>query len=171
MEKQKNLIIVNGTMGVGKTTVCRELQKILPNCVFLDGDWCWDMVPFVVSDGTKAMVMDNITHMLNNFLVCDEFDNVLFCWVMHEQEILDEVLSKMNTDKFRLFKFSLTCSEEKLRERIMGDVEQGIREEDVIERSVPRLENYEHMDTLKIRVDSVTPEQAAKQIYDVVYRE
>jgi len=31
----KNLIFINGTMGVGKTATSRELQKILPNCVFL----------------------------------------------------------------------------------------------------------------------------------------
>ena len=58
----KNLIIVGGTMGVGKTATCRELQKILPRNVFLDGDWCWDMHPFVVTDETKAMVNSNITH-------------------------------------------------------------------------------------------------------------
>jgi len=34
----KNLIIVGGTMGVGKTAACRELQKTLPRNVFLDGD-------------------------------------------------------------------------------------------------------------------------------------
>jgi hypothetical protein len=58
----KNFIIIGGTMGVGKTATCRELQKILPRNVFLDGDWCWDMHPFVVTDETKAMVNSNITH-------------------------------------------------------------------------------------------------------------
>ncbi|MEG1477069.1 MAG: AAA family ATPase, partial [Oscillospiraceae bacterium] len=41
----KTLIMISGTMGVGKTTTCRELQKILPRNVFLDGDWCWSMQP------------------------------------------------------------------------------------------------------------------------------
>jgi hypothetical protein len=31
-------------MGVSKTATCRELQKILPRNVFLDGDWCWDII-------------------------------------------------------------------------------------------------------------------------------
>lgn len=43
-------------MGVGKTTVCLELKKILYNSVFLDGDWCWDANPFQVTDETKRMV-------------------------------------------------------------------------------------------------------------------
>ncbi len=31
----KNLIFINGTMGVGKTATGRELQKLLPNVFFL----------------------------------------------------------------------------------------------------------------------------------------
>ena len=42
-------------MGVGKTTVCQKLKRLLQNSVFLDGDWCWDMDPFVVTEETKAM--------------------------------------------------------------------------------------------------------------------
>ena len=57
-------------MGVGKTTTCRILRDRLDKCVFLDGDWCWDMHPFVVNAETKAMVLDNICHLLNNFLQC-----------------------------------------------------------------------------------------------------
>lgn len=33
----KHCILINGTMGVGKTTVCKELMKLLPASVFLDG--------------------------------------------------------------------------------------------------------------------------------------
>ncbi|NFM11999.1 nucleotide kinase, partial [Clostridium botulinum] len=36
----KKLIIVNGTMGVGKSTICENLHKTLPNSAWLDGDWC-----------------------------------------------------------------------------------------------------------------------------------
>ncbi len=50
-------------MGAGKTTVCNILKKKLKNSVFLDGDWCWDMEPFQVTEETKAMVMDNITYV------------------------------------------------------------------------------------------------------------
>ncbi len=58
----KRLVIVNGTMGAGKTTVCRELKKLAAPCAFLDGDWCWDMEPFMVTEETKALVQDNILH-------------------------------------------------------------------------------------------------------------
>lgn len=74
----KNLIFVNGIRGAGKTTLCRELKKLLAPSVFLDGDWCWDMEPFSVTDETRRMVMDNIQTLLNRFLQCSQPENILF---------------------------------------------------------------------------------------------
>lgn len=36
----KRLIIINGTMGVGKSSVGQSLNKSIPNSAFIDGDWC-----------------------------------------------------------------------------------------------------------------------------------
>ncbi len=57
---KKKLFIVNGAMGVGKTTTCKELSKKLQNSVWLDGDWCWMIDPFVVNEENKRMVINNI---------------------------------------------------------------------------------------------------------------
>lgn len=51
----KNIFLIGGTMGVGKTTTCRFLKEKLHNSVFLDGDWCWDMNPFQVTEETKLI--------------------------------------------------------------------------------------------------------------------
>lgn len=164
----KNLIFINGTMGVGKTTISKELQKLLPNCIFLDGDWCWDMSPFIVTDETKKMVLDNISHLLNNFISCSEYKNIIFCWVMHEESIVDDVLSRLNKDDCMLHKFSIVCSEQTLISRITKDINQGIRKNDVIERSVPRLKNYFQMDTKKIDVSYISAKEAAGIIYKLI---
>lgn len=137
----KRLIFIGGTMGVGKTAVCRELQRTLPGSVFLDGDWCWDAAPFVVNAETKAMVLDNICHLLQNFLDCSAYENVIFCWVMHQEEIVRQILSELR-GTFPVFWFSLTCAPEALRERLEGDIRAGVRQPDVLERSLARLELY-----------------------------
>ena len=62
----KRLYLIGGPMGVGKTAVCRELQKRLDRSVFLDGDWCWDMSPFQVTSETKKMVLENIVFLLQS---------------------------------------------------------------------------------------------------------
>lgn len=74
----KTLYLIGGTMGVGKTTVSQQLKKNLNNSVFLDGDWCWDASPFQVTDETKAMVVHNICYLLNSFILCSAYENVIF---------------------------------------------------------------------------------------------
>lgn len=96
----KDIYLIGGTMGVGKTTTCRIIKSKLNNSVFLDGDWCWDMHPFQVTDETKQMVMGNICFLLNSFMKCSAFENIVFCWVMHEQGIIDEILSHLDTTDF-----------------------------------------------------------------------
>ena len=160
----KRLYIINGTMGVGKTTVCRELQKLLPDNVFLDGDWCWDMSPFKVTDETKTMVMDNITYLLNSFLKCSECNNIIFCWVLHEQAIIDELLSKLDIKNCEVKIFTLTADEEALKQRLEKDVANGIRKPDVIERSIARIPLYDKLITEKIATDSISAKEAAKII-------
>jgi hypothetical protein len=166
----KRLIFINGTMGVGKTAVCGALLHTLDRSVFLDGDWCWMMDPFVVTDETKRMVQDNITHLLCGFLACSEYENVIFCWVMQYESIMDELLSKLEGSEFTLCKFTLMISEQALAQRIGKDIENHIRTADVLERSLQRLPLYEKMDTVKIDVSGVTAQQAAEQIAQTVLK-
>lgn len=160
----KNLIFINGAMGVGKTATCRELQKILPKNVFLDGDWCWMMQPFTVTDETKEMVQQNIAALLNNFLRCSAFENVIFCWVMHEQAIIDAIMARLDLEGVRAQVFTLTAGEDALRRRIMGDVQAGVRTADVLDRALAYLPKYAAEDTVKIDVSDISATQAAEKI-------
>lgn len=160
----KTLYLVGGTMGVGKTTACTVLKQKLPKAVFLDGDWCWDMHPFVVNAETQAMVLDNITHTLNNFLACSQFEHVIFCWVMHRQSILDDILTRLNTENCRVLPISLTCSEAALRSRLTRDINSGLRQSDILDRSLPRLPLYASLDTIKIDTTFITAEETADTI-------
>lgn len=160
----KHLYLIGGTMGVGKTTVSNILKERLPNSVFLDGDWCWDMHPFQVTDETKEMVLDNICHLLNNFITCSAYEHVIFCWVMQEQSILNRILGDLNTERCKLHLISLVCDEMALTTRLKKDVSAGVRQPDVIERSIRRLPLYQALDTVKIDVSTCSAEEAADQM-------
>lgn len=138
-------------MGVGKTAVCQQLKKMLPDSVFLDGDWCLGSHPFSVNEETKQMVMRNICFLLNQFLCCSAYSNVIFCWVMHEQSIIDAVLSGIDRTNCDTRVISLVCSPDTLRERLEKDVANGVRAADVIGRSVERIPLYAALDTVKDR--------------------
>ena len=160
----KKLFIIGGTMGVGKSIVSQILKKKLPNSVFLDGDWCWDSSPFQVTTETKEMVIRNICAVLNNFLKCSAYENVIFCWVMHEQSIIDTIISGLDTGNSRIVSVSLLCSEQELIQRLQKDVTVGIRSPDVIERSVQRIPLYQKLNTIKVDTSGKSAAEVAQEI-------
>ena len=162
----KQLYLIGGTMGVGKTTVCQEMKRKLDNAVFLDGDWCWDADPFIVTDETKAMVTDNVCHILNNFIKCSAYENIIFCWVMHEQKIIDDILSRLNTNECDVKSVSLICNAEELVKRLQSDIDAGIRQADIIERSIARIPLYDNLKTIKIDTNN----KSVNEIVDEIIR-
>ena len=163
----KNLIFISGTMGAGKTSVAKQLLEELPACVMLDGDWCWAADPFIVNDETKEMVTENITYLLVQFLNCSAYKNVVFCWVMDHQSIADELLMRLQEQTestFHFYHYSLVLSPEALTERLTRDIELGLRNPDIIDRSIARQPLYNQVDSVKIDVSHCTPQEAAGQI-------
>ncbi len=160
----KRLFLIGGTMGVGKSTVCQILKRRLPACVYLDGDWCWDADPFQVTDETRAMVLDNICHVLQNFLRCSAYENIIFCWVMHQQAIWDAILAQLDLEGCQVITAALTASAKALESRLQGDVQQGLRSPDILQRSVQRLPLYLDLDSLLVDTTDRTPAEVADKI-------
>lgn len=160
----KRLYVIGGTMGVGKSTIYEALKTEPLNSVFLDGDWCLNMNPFQVTEETKEMVMNNICYLLNNYIKCSAYENIIFCWVMNQQEIINEILSRLITTNCDVKVISLVCGQFGLRKRLQEDVRLGIRACDVIERSLTRLPLYDKLETIKIDVSDISASQAAIQI-------
>lgn len=163
----KTLYLIGGTMGVGKTSIGQCMKQKLPDAVFLDGDWCWDADPFQVTEETKEMVMDNICYLLNRFIRCSAYENIIFCWVMHEQSIIDTILERVNTNGCVVKVISLMAGKDTLTERIMKDIERGSRSMDVLERSIARLPLYQAVKSVKMGTDGKTVHEIAKEIIGV----
>ena len=102
---KKQLILVGGAMGVGKSAVCRELLRQLTPGVWLDEE-------------NKRMVLSNITHLLRAYLNNSSYRYVLFCWVMDQPLLFEAVLGPLRDIPFTLHSFSLVCTEQALRERL-----------------------------------------------------
>lgn len=160
----KNLVIVRGTMGAGKTAVCRQLLPLLAPSAWLDGDWCWMLSPFDPNRENRQMVMDNISHLLRNFLQNSGLETVIFCWVLHQDEILDQLLARLEPLEYRLFVYNLVLTPEALQARLAEDIRQGLRQPDVLERSLTRLPLYWQLSGVPVDVSQIMAEQAAKQI-------
>ncbi|MEG0365600.1 MAG: AAA family ATPase [Coprobacillus sp.] len=164
----KNLFLISGTMGIGKTTICQELKKSLDKSAFLDGDWCWDIHPFIVNEETKKMVFNNIVYQLNQFIHCSQIENVIFGWVMHEQSIIDEILSRIDTNNVIVYSVSLICSEEQLRNNFKKDIALGLRKEEDIQKSINRLSMYKALNTKHIDITNKSIQEVVIELKSMI---
>ncbi|UQZ37325.1 nucleotide kinase [Paenibacillus sp. PK3_47] len=160
----KKLVIVNGTMGVGKSTVVSKLYKQIENSVWLDGDWCWQMNPWHVTEENKAMVMNNIHFILNQYLDNSGFDYIFFTWVVHKESIFEEILSGLKDNSYKLLKITLICSEEELLKRMVKDK----RNEKDMENSVNRLACYGTMNTHKLDTTGLEMDEIINELLRIV---
>ena len=160
----KQIYIIGGTMGVGKSTVSQVMKEKLHCSVFLDGDWCWDAHPFQVTAETKQMVLQNICFLLNQFIHCSVYQNIIFCWVLHQQDIIDRILAGIDRSDCLIKNVSLICDEAQLRKRLMKDVATGKRKKDIVERSIARIPCYATLNTVQIDTNGKTPTEIADEI-------
>lgn len=164
----KKLIIINGTMGVGKSSVCEKLYKTLPNCAWLDGDWCAMINPFVTSNENKDIVISNITHIINNFLKSSSIQYIIFNWLIESDTIMNRILNNIENDNFLLYKITLTCSMEELVKRIGRDILDGKRNRESINRSLERISLYDKMDTYKIDTTNLKQDEISKKLITII---
>lgn len=156
----KRLIIVSGAMGVGKTSTCAALYKMAPRTAWLDGDWCWLMNPWDMCEENKRMAMSNIIWILRSFLLNTTIDNVVFSWVLHRKEIIEELLSGLDGLEYALSAFVLTCSPDNLEVRMTGDG----RNRQQLEDSLDRMPLYSAIGWPLVNTDGIDCVTAAQRI-------
>ncbi|NLN54961.1 MAG: AAA family ATPase [Clostridiales bacterium] len=114
--KQK-LIIISGSPCVGKTTVAERLFDSLSNSAYLDGDWCWCVNPFSITDPRLRNGDKNMSFILSTYLN-SVFDYVIFSSVVVMYKTIREtVINDITAKDFDIIGITLTCSEETLRAR------------------------------------------------------
>jgi broad-specificity NMP kinase len=161
----KKFIIINGAMGVGKTSICKELNKILINSVWLDGDWCMMMNPWdFTHEINKKIFLDNLNYLLNNFLSNSTFEYVLFSWVIPREDMINYIVKKLPENCFELKKITLLCANDKLKERMLEDG----RDEATIKKSMIYQEAYRNMDTIKIDTTELSISETVNKILLVI---
>lgn len=161
----KHLIIVNGPPGVGKSTVCNALRKMIQPSVWMDGDWCWMMHPFrpLVTEANKRMVEQHIHFLLRSFLANPDFAYVIFSWVIPQENIFDIVLNPLRDLEFVVTRFTLICSPEVLQQRFAGDRERQAVSLDEAQKS---LQRFLCMNTIQIDTSHQTATAVAQSIAD-----
>lgn len=113
----KKLILLSGSPCVGKTTVGQYLFEQYENSAYLDGDWCWCVNPFSVTDPRLRNGDRSMSFVLSNYL-SSGFEYVIFTSVvLTDTGIREGILRDITAKDYEVVSFTLTCSEATLVRR------------------------------------------------------
>lgn len=157
-------IVINGPMGVGKTTVGKIIAEKHPGTAFIDGDWCMDLHPFVGSEETRAMAVDNILHMAGNYLRCSACRMIVLVWLMDDPRVVRQVTEGLSALGAEVKDVTLTCSRESLVRRWKADRDCAWRTDEWLEAALRSLPQFAAMENT-IDTDRLTPAQAAESVF------
>ena len=157
------VIILNGPMGVGKTTVGKYIADHHPGTAFIDGDWCLDIHPFVGNQETKAMAVDNILHMIGNYQKCSVCNMVVLVWLMDEPWVIQKITQGLSAMQAEVKNMTLVCSRESLIRRWKDDHNCEWRTDEWLNVSLKSLPGFASMDNT-IDTSGMPVEQVAELV-------
>ena len=156
-------IIINGPMGVGKTTVGKYIADKYPGTAFIDGDWCMDLHPFVGSRETRAMAVDNILHMAANYRKCSTCRMIVVVWLMDDPEIVRAITDGLSRLQMEVKSVTLVCDGEQLTGRWKNDHNCEWRTDEWLDVSLRSLPGFAAMENT-IDTGGLSVEQTAEKI-------
>lgn len=99
------VIIINGPMNSGKTTISKILSQKLPNCARLEVDSLRDFIGWMPIDEAVPMNLENAVCVTNNFLKRDL--NVIFDYPLTQQNY-DFISNQLMTTGKDIYVFTLS---------------------------------------------------------------
>ena len=160
------VIILNGPMGVGKTTVGKLIAEKCPGTAFIDGDWCMDLHPFVGSRETKAMAVDNILHMIGNYMKCSACKMIVLVWLMDDPWVLQSLTEGLIALQAEIRNVTLVCDRENLLCRWENDHTCEWRTDEWLKISLASLHAFSAMENT-LDTSGLSPERIADLILEL----
>ena len=140
------VIILNGPMGAGKTTVGKYLADRNPGTAFIDGDWCMDIHPFVGNQETKSIAVDNILHMIGNYLNCSVCSMIVLVWLMDDSWVVRKITEGISALQAEVKYATLVCDKDNLLKRWANDHDCDWRTDEWLTVSLKSLPEFAAMD-------------------------
>lgn len=113
------IVILNGSVGVGKTTVAWALNESFDRSVMLDGDYLGAVHPFEIYDDARvAYLYKIITHLLE-FHKAHGYTNFVINYVFESPASLAALVKGLSELDEAIHTFWLTCAEGEQRDRIL----------------------------------------------------
>ena len=160
------IIVINGPMGVGKTTVGRCIAGKSAGTAFIDGDWCMDIHPFVGNRETKAMAVDNILHMVRGYRDCTACRQIVLVWLMDDAWVRERILGGAAALGLEVKSVTLLCDAASLTERWKNDKLCPWRTDEWLNVSLRSLPQFAALDGV-LDTSGMLPDEVAARILGI----
>jgi chloramphenicol 3-O-phosphotransferase len=121
------IIIINGSVGVGKSSVSEQLHWKFDKSVNLDGDHIGYVHPFEIYDDARISHLYRTLELLINFHQKNGYHNFVINYVFESPESLQELFELLRPLDSSIHSYWLTCNaeeqERRIRKRQRGQIE------------------------------------------------
>jgi len=120
------IIIINGSLGVGKSSVAEQLHYRFDKSVHLDGDYIGDVHPFEIYDDARISHLYRTLELLIAFHQKNDYHNFVINYVFESTESLQELLDLLRPLDSSIHTYWLTCQADEQAKRIQNRKRDGI---------------------------------------------
>ena len=114
------IIIINGSLGVGKTSVGDQLHHKFSKSVHLDGDAVGDIHPFEIYDDARICHLYRTLELLVGFHQKNGYHDFVINYVFESPESLQDLLDLLHPLDPSIHTYWLTCDPDEQAKRIRG---------------------------------------------------
>jgi broad-specificity NMP kinase len=112
------ILIINGSLGVGKTSVAEQLHWKFDKSVHLDGDAIGDVHPFEIYDPARIDHLYRTLSLLVGFHQQNGYNNFVINYVFESAQSLGDLLGLLRPLDPSIHVFWLTCNAQEQERRI-----------------------------------------------------
>ncbi|MBN2388047.1 MAG: AAA family ATPase [Anaerolineales bacterium] len=112
------IIIINGSLGVGKSSTAEELHWKFDKAVHLDGDHIGNVHPFEIYDDVRIDHLYRTLELLVGFHQKNGYHNFVINYVFETPNSLQNLLDRLRPLDTSIHTYWLTCDQEEQAKRI-----------------------------------------------------
>jgi broad-specificity NMP kinase len=114
------IIIINGSLGVGKTTTAEELHWKFDRSICLDGDAIGNVNPFEIYDDARIEHLYQTIELLIEFHQKHGYHNFVINYVFESASSLQDLVDHLQPLDSSIHTYWLTCDKDEQAKRIEG---------------------------------------------------
>jgi chloramphenicol 3-O-phosphotransferase len=164
------IIIINGSLGVGKSSVSEALHQKFDRSVCLDGDEIGNVHPFEIYDDARIEHLYRTLELLVGFHQQNGYDNFVINYVFESPGSLQDLLDLLRPLDPSIHVYWLTCNAKEQEKRIQG------RRRDELDWELSRFVELQHIQAKAAQQGSIGKEVdtsglTAAQVAERIWRD